>query len=571
MSAGDFLEIQRENHSFQQLIAQSSGSFNLAKGGEPEQVNGRIVTPGFFSMLGIPMHMGRDFQPEEGTAGRDAEVILTDKLWERLGANARIIGQSIPINGTPHTVVGVLKPGLYDRLGAELMVPLAFRPDQINHDYHWLVAMGRLRPGVTRQQAQADLSALTARIAAQYPKSDKGWGALVEPFQNDFIPKERIQELWLLLGAVGFVLLIACANIANLLLAKGAARQREIAIRSSMGATRGEIFRQFLVESLVLAAFGGALGIALGNIMLRAILAILPEQMLPSEADFHLNPQVLLIAVALTSLAGILFGCAPAWYASRVDPVEALKEGGRSGTGSRSHRLRRLLIMGELALALALLAGAGLSIQSVWNLSRVDTGVRTDHVLTFSLTQPDGRFGSPQEMESYSRQILASIRSVAGVAHASIVTGLPLRGTSDGMPFTIVGSRTYADPSQEPGAGFQSVSPDYLQTFGIGLLAGRTFTEQDTATSVRVALVNQEFAARYLKGVDLLRQRLSIQQLVPGSPQLGPEVQWQIVGIFHNVRGGTFRRDGPEIDVPFSNLSRPASTWASGPKQNRQP
>ena len=204
--------------------------------------------------------------------------------------------------------------------------------------------------------------------------------------------------------------------------------------------------------------------------------------------------------MAATTLAGLLFGCAPAWYASRVDPAESLKDGGRSSTGAGSQKLRRMLIMGEFALALSLLAGAGLAIHSFWNLTRVDLGVRTDHVLTFGLRQPQGRFDSPEQMKTYNEQMLSAVRSVAGVTDAAIVTGMPLRGTSDGMPFTLVGAPAFADPSQRPGAGFQSVSPGYFKTFGINVIKGRTFTDQDTATSVRVAMVNEEFVQRYLKG-----------------------------------------------------------------------
>ena len=220
------------------------------------------ATPGWFEMQGIPFFLGRDFLPEEGIPGKDHAVILTYKLWNRLGANRNIIGQPLRVDGEPYTVVGVLAPGLGDRFTFELAAPLAFRPEQINHDYHWLLTMGRLKDGVTRQQAQADMDAVTSHIAAAYPTSNKGWGASVEPLKNDFLPRERIQNLWLLLGAVGFVLMIACVNIANLLLAKGASRQREIAVRSSVGANRRQIFVQFLTESLVLALVGGGLGVA---------------------------------------------------------------------------------------------------------------------------------------------------------------------------------------------------------------------------------------------------------------------------------------------------------------------
>ena len=558
MSAGDFLDWKQQSRSFQQLCAFTGDSFNLATQDQPEQIDGMHATPGWFSMQGIPFLMGRDFLPEEGVPGRDHEIVLTYKLWNRLGANRRIVGEPLRINGEPYTVVGVLSPGIGDRFTFELAAPLAFRPEQINHNYHWLLTMGRLKDGVTRQQAQADMDAVTAHIAAAYPTSNKGWGASVEPLKNDFLPPERIRNLWLLLGAVGFMLLITCLNIANLLLAKGAARQKEIAIRSSVGATRRQVFAQFLTESVALALIGGGLGVALGVALLRAILSIVPDGILPSEANFHLDLHVLTVALVATAHAGLLFGCAPAWYASRVDPGESLKEGGRSGTGTGSHKLRRGLIVGEFALALSLLAGAGLAIHSFWNLTRVDLGVQTDHVLTFGLTQPHGRFESPAQMNTYYLQILSALRSVPAVSSAAIVTGMPLRYHSDGMPFTIVGGPTYADRSQRPGAGFQSISPDYLKTFGIRLIKGRSFNDQDTATSVRVAIVNQEFADRYLKGMDPLRQRISIEQIVPGVPELGPAVEWQIVGIIHNVRYGDFRDDGAEIDVPFTQSLSPS-------------
>ena len=552
MSAGDFLDWTQQSHSFQQLAAWTGGSFNLATEEQPEQIVGKQTTPGWFSMQGMPFLFGRDFLPEEGVPGRDREVILTYKLWKRLGANRNILSHTLRLNSEDYTVVGVLAPGLSDRFDDELTVPLAFRPEQINHDYHWLLTMGRLKPGVTLQQAQADMDAVTAHIAAMYPQSNKGWGASIEPLQNDFLPKERIRNLWLLLGAVGFVLLIACVNVANLLLAKGAARLREVAIRGAVGASRGRIFVQFLLESLLLALIGGTLGVVLGIGLLRAILSIVPEGILPSEANLQLDIHVLLAALAATTAAGLVFGCAPAWYASRVDPGESLKDGGRTSAGTSSHKLRRGLIAGEFALALSLLAGAGLAIHSFWNLTRIDLGVRTDHVLGFGLNQPESRFQMPEQMNAYYQQMLAVLRGVPGVSSAAIVTGAPLRGPSDGMPFTLVGGPDYADPSMRPGTGFQSVSPDYYKTFGIEVVRGRVFNEQDTATSPRVATVNEEFVRRYLKGLDPLQQRLSIEQIIPGLPKLGPAVEWQIVGVFHDVRYGDFRDPFAEVDVPFT-------------------
>ncbi len=559
ISAGDFLDWQRLNHSFQSISAVTGGNFNLATKGAPEQVNGRRVTPGFFNMMGYPLMMGRDFLPEEGTPGNDHVVMLTHKLWLRLGANPNIVGQQMRINSEPYTVVGVLAEGLSDRYDAEITTPLAFRPEQINHDYHWIIAMGRLKPGVSLHQAQADMDAVAAGIAAANPKSNSGWGARVDRFQNDFLDDDSIHTLWLLLGAVGFVLLIACVNVANLLLAKGTARQREIAVRGSMGATRQQIFAQFLTESSLLALIGGVLGCGLGVVLLRGLVAVMPEGTLPAEASLQLDLPVLAVTLAATMLCGLLFGCAPAWYASRVDPGEALKDGGRTGTGGSHNRVRRILVVGEFAMALALLAGAGLAMHSFWNLTRVDLGVRTDHVLSFNLDQADGRFKDPAQIDTYYRQILNRIQAIPGVSAAAAVTGTPLRGTSDGMPFSLVGGPV-VDFAQRPGSPFQSVTPDYFKTFGIRVVRGRTFSDQDSATSVRVAMVNEEFVREYLKGLDPLQQRLTIEQIIPGLPKLGPAVDWQIVGVFHDVRSFGLRNQQPEIDVPFAQSLLPSVT-----------
>ena len=267
----------------------------------------------------------------------------------------------------------------------------------------------------------------------------------------------------MLLGAVGFVLLIACVNVANLLLAKGTARQKEIAIRSSLGASRRGIFAQFLTENLLLACLGGVLGVGVGAAVLGWLVATMPRGTLPSEADLSLNLPILLFTFAATTLAGLLFGCAPAWYATRVDPGETLKEGGRSGTGSGRQRVRKVLVVGEFALALALLTGAGLAIHSFWNLTRVDLGVNTVHVQTFTLPVPDARPKDPKLIIAYYQQMLTSLKSVPGVLDSAVSVGLPLEGPGFGMPFTIAGQPDVADPSQRPGAAFGMVTPGLLQ------------------------------------------------------------------------------------------------------------
>jgi putative ABC transport system permease protein len=560
IAAQDFVDWKNQSKSFQDLNAWTGGSFNLATKDQPEYVEGQLTTPGFYRMMGVKFLYGRDFLPEEGVAGKDHVVVLVNKLWKRLGSDPNIVGKQLRIDGAPYTVVGVMAPGQPDRLDQNLILPLVFKPEQLNHDFHWLLAMGRLKPNVSIKQAQADMDSVTANIAQAFPKSNKGWGAFVEPLKNDFLPKERIQTLWLLLGAVGFVLLIACVNVANLLLAKGATRQKEIAVRTALGATRRNIFAQFLTENLVLALLGGLLGVGVGALCLRGLIAIMPRGTLPSEADLSLNLPILLFSLAATTLAGLLFGCAPAWYATRVDPGEALKEGGRAGTGTGRHRLRRVLVVGEFALALALLTGAGLAIHSFWNLTRVDLGVTTFHVHTFFLPVPDARPKDPAQIGAYYKQMIESIKSVPGVLDVSVGTGLPLYGLGFGMPFTIAGQPDFADPSQRPNAGFGMVTPGYFRTFGIQVIRGRSFTDQDNARSVRVAMVNEEFVRKYFKDKDPLQQRLMVEELIPGVTKLGAPVSWQIVGVFHNVRSQGFREDRPEIAIPFWQIPWPDAT-----------
>jgi putative ABC transport system permease protein len=559
ISAGDFTDWKRLNRSFTDINAFTGGAFNIASKEQPENIDGWQVTPGYYKMIGITFLLGRDFLPEEGKVGSDHEVILMHKLWAHLGSDPKIIGTSMRINGEPYTVVGVLPPGAYDRGQPQLAVPLAFKPEQLNHDFHWLLSVARLKPGVTIKQAQADMDAVSVHIAEENPKSNKGWGAFVEPLKNDFLPSERKQTLWLLLGAVVFILLIACVNVANLLLARGMARQKELAVRSAMGASRRTIFEQLLTESLLLSFAGGLLGIGVGYGMLQTFIAIMPEGTLPTEADLHLNLPVLAFTLLATTIAGVLFGSAPAWYASRIDPAETLKEGGRTGVGAGRHRLRQGLVIGEFALALTLLAGAGLAIHSFLNLLRVDLGLRTDHILTFFLPVPDSRPKEPEKIIAYYHQMLDRINSVPGVTSSTAMTGLPLYGAGFGMPFTIVGKPAFNDPSMRPNTGFGMATPAFFDTFGIRIVKGRGFTEQDTASSVKVAVVSEEFVRKYLSGTDPLQQRISVEQLIPGVTKLGPPQDWQIVGVYHNIRRGDLREDNPEMRVPFWQIPWPGA------------
>jgi putative ABC transport system permease protein len=453
------------------------------------------------------------------------------------------------MNGEPYTVVGVLPPGQQDRMSNQLWVPLTLKPEQINHDFHWLLVMGRMKHGVTIQQAQADMDSVTKHIAEIYPPN-KGWSSSVEPLKNDFMPRETQTSLWLLMGGVGFVLLIACANVANLLLARGTVRQREIAVRASLGASRGQLFGQLVTESLGLALMGGIAGVGLGWGILKAVTAYMPANTLPSEAEVTLSLPVLLFTLGATVLVGILAGCAPAWQASRLDLNEILKQSGRSFSSGRQW-LRRALVVGEFAVALTLLAGAGLAIHSFWRLTRLDLGVRTDHILTFYLPVPQGRLTKPEEIRNFYGQLLARIQAVPGVASTSAATGRPLEWTGFGMQFSLAG-KPVADPSARPGAGWQMVTPGYFETFGVRVVRGRAIGEHDLAGGVRVAMVDEDFVRQYLKGVDPLQQRLMVEELIPGVTKLGAPVEWQIVGVFHTVLyGGRPSPDSAVIYVPF--------------------
>jgi putative ABC transport system permease protein len=568
VAAGDFLDWKQQNTVFQDLCAWSGASFNLATKDKPEYVSGNRETYSMLQMEGEPLLMGRYFLPEEGEAGRDHVVVLTHKLWVKLGANPNIVGTSLQMDGAPYTVVGVQRAGIFDRQETQLRVPLVFKPEQVNHDFHWLLVMGRLKPGVTLKQAQQNMDAVTAHIAQVYPKSDTGWGSYVEGLKNDFLPKERIKMLWLLLGAVGFVLLIACVNVANLLLARGMARQKELAVRGALGAGRKTIFAQLLTESLILALAGGVLGVGVGYAMLQGLVAAMPRDTLPSEADLRLNIPILLFTLMATTIAGLLAGSAPAWFASRVDPAEILKEGGRAGTSAGKQFLRRILVIGEFALALALLAGAGLTIHSFWNLAHVDLGIKTDHVLTFFLPVPETRTKDPQVISAYYRDMLAHIAAVPGVQHSVAMTGQPPYGPGFGMPFMLEGGQTYADPSQRPGTRFGMVTPDYFNTFGIQLISGRSFTDQDTASTVKVAMVNQDFVNKYLKGKDPFRRRVLVEELIPGVTKLGGYLAWQIVGTYHNVHTADQRDENPEMLIPFYQIPWPQAGFGVRTAEN---
>src|SRR5208282_1390617 len=346
----------------------------------------------------------------------------------------------------------------------------------------------------------------------------------------DFLPKNTRMGLWLMMGAVGFVLLIACVNIANLLLAWGTARQKEIAVRASQGATRARIFRQFLIESLSLALMGGFLGTLLSVALLRGVMSLMPRNQLgiPYEADPHLNLQVLLFTLAATLLSGVLFGCAPAWHAAHQNVSDMLKEGGRSSSSAGHNRLRRVLVVAEFALALILVAGAGLILKSFWNVTQVDLGIRRDHVLTFNVPIQNERTSSVAQIRSVYQQLQERIAAVPGVRKVAISPGLP-SGGSGRLHFTIAGQpsdESDNNPDKQPVAMVNAVTPGYYETYGIRLTRGRYLDARDLAGSPRVAMVSESFARQYLPGIDPLTQRVKIVELLPDkTPPFGAPVE----------------------------------------------
>jgi putative ABC transport system permease protein len=553
VSPGDYLAWKASTTSFQYLEPFSPRAFNLATVDEPLRVRARQVTPDGHRMFGEGVALGRDFLPEEGQPGKHHVALLSNRLWrDRYGADTGIIGRDIRMDGRPYAVVGVLPPGPSDRLPADLWIPLTLAGEEGNHSVRTLMIAGRLKPGVSIEQAQHEMTSIAAELARRVPSTNKGWSVSVEPFQNNFMSASRQTTLWLLLAAVGFVVAIACVNVANLLLARGTVQGREMAIRAALGASHGRMIRHVLTQSLVLAAAGGLLGILSSAWILQGLLAVFPRGTLPSEADPRVSVPVLAFAVLTTTACGLLFGLAPAWQASRVDLNDTLRQNGRTSMGTGRQRLRHALVLAELALAVTSLAGAGLALHSFRNRTQVDLGVRTGHTLTFSLPIAQEHLKSSERIEAVYRQLLERLRTVPGVTHASVSTGLPLQGTPFGMPFHLAGAPP-CDTTTCPDTGVRMVTPDFFQTFGGTIVQGRGFTDNDRAGSQRVALVSRQFADQHLRDVDPLLQRIELNELRPGARRPGPPLEWQIVGVFHTINNSPElgERSRPEVILPF--------------------
>ncbi|HTB10366.1 MAG TPA: ABC transporter permease [Bryobacteraceae bacterium] len=568
-SPSDFLDWQKQSRAFDSLTAWTGEGFTIATPDWTEQVQSSRVTPGLFDLLfGTKLVLGRHFVAEDAQPGNDHVVILNNRFWrDRFGGDRAIVGTKLRMNGELYTVLGVAAPNPGDNGDSKMNVPLAFKPDQMTREDRYLFVMGKLKRGVTLEAANAEMAVIARQLAQSYPKTNQDLTVTVEPLKDDFLPKDTRLGLWLMMGAVGFVLLIACVNIANLLLAWGMARQKEIAVRASQGATRARIFRQFLIESLSLAMMGGALGTLLAIAVLRGLMSLIPRNQLgiPYEADPHLNVPVLLFTLAATLLSGVLFGCFPAWHAARRNLSDMLKDSGRSSSaGAGQNRLRRALVVAEFALALILVAGAGLILRSFWNLTQVDLGIRRDHVLTFNVPMQHDRTATSAQIRSVYQQLEERIAAVPGVLKVAIAPGLPAEGAGR-LHFTIAGrpfDESDNDVNKEPQTVFMPVTPDFYQTYGVRLTRGRYLDARDRAGAPRVAMVSESFARQYLPGLDPLTQRVKIVELLPDhTPPFGAPVEWQIVGVFHDIQYQSHPTTGSaEVDVPFDQSPWPYTT-----------
>jgi putative ABC transport system permease protein len=542
VSAPDFFDWRNRNRVFEDLAAYTPWSTNLTGGEEPERLMGTVTTASLFSVLGVHPALGRAFLPEEDQPNGNRVVVLSHHLWQRrFGSDPGIVGKPIVLNGNPYTVVGVMPAGFeFPSKETELWATLGLDPsNQEGRGSHFLDVIARLKPGVTLQQAQTNMDTVAGELEKQY-QVNTGHGVNIFPLYEEIIGSVR-PALMVLLGAVGFVLLIACANVANLLLVRTVGRQKEIAIRTTLGASRRRIIQQLLTESILLGVLGGALGLLLAFWGTDLLISISPTDM-PRISEISIDRRVLAFTFATSLLTGVIFGLLPAFQALRINVNESLKIEGRGTVGSSSRsRARSVLIVMEVALALVLLVGAGLLIKSFKRLQEVDPGFKADQVLTMQLSLPRSKYPKPEQQAAFMQQALERIASAPGVDSVSAVVAPPLSGFSASRYFQIEGR-----PPQPAGegfnTGFNAASPDYFRTLSIPLLEGRDFTRQDVLGTPEVVIINEAMARRYWPGEDPLGQRLRIA-----------EEPWRtVVGVVGNVRHtGLDEEPKPEMFYPL--------------------
>jgi putative ABC transport system permease protein len=556
LSVPDFLNY-RDNSVLEQIACLAYDDFNLTGGDQPEHVQGTMVSANFFSVLGVTPQRGRAFLPNEDQAGADRVVIISNGLWKRrFGGDPALLNQTIQLNGAGFTVVGVAPPDFQSpEKGDDLWVPMSFDgadrlripsvagPEDLKKRVlRFLKAVARLKPGVALNSAQAEMSTIAGRLEQQYPDSNTGFGINLVPLHRQIVGDIK-PALFLLLAAVGLVLLIACANVANLLLARAAARQKEIAIRIALGAGRARLIRQLLTESVMLAIVGGALGLVLAWVGLRVLVRINPANV-PRLDEIGIDGYVLGFTMLVSVLTGLLFGLVPALQASRPDLNETLKEGARGSTGGIGRqRVRGILVVTEVALTQMLLIGAGLMIKSFYSLQQVNPGFNADNILTMQVTLPPVKYAQDNQITAFFEQALKRIEVLPGVQAAGAATTLPLTSNSIIRRFTIDG-RTLASPNERLGAAYFAISPDYFRAMGIRLVSGRSFTDQDRDKSQQVIIINDTMRRRFWPNEEPIGKHISIVA------EAG--VSREIVGVVADVKHSSLDAEsGLEIYEPY--------------------
>jgi len=543
----NFLDWRDQNRAFSSMAAISGGSRTLtAEGATAEKIPGQAVSAEFFDVLGIRPVAGRFFERADEAPDVRA-VVLSERMWKsRFGGDPKLVGNTIRLDGAPYTVIGIA-PADFDILfRAELWTAYGMKRSPEQRKMHYLSVVGRLKPGVSMDQARADMSLVAENISRIAPETNKGVGVTIRPLREGLIGRDLRTTSLVLGGVVGFVLLMACANVANLLLARGAGRAREIVVRASLGGSRVRIIRQLLTETLLLSILGGAAGIGLAYAILAGAPSILPPGTLPAGLRLVLDARILGFAVAVTLGTGILFGMAPAWQSTRMSLADALRSGGRSSTNSGG-RFRAVLAVAEIAVAVLLVTGSGLLLRTILSLQAVDPGFRAENVLTMSMGLAFNRYPAAK-LPAFYQAIEREVSAIPGISVASVGSNVPLDGWEVGQGFEIVGDPE-VESAKRPAAHYQMVGARYFETLGIPLVAGRAFEDQDSATAPPVCIVNEEFARRYLKDRNPVGAFVKVDAMDVRGPV--PVVR-QIVGVSRQVKvdGPGEEKNAVEIYVP---------------------
>ncbi len=530
---------REQSQSFAQIAAYEHESFILTGGDEPERVVGLSVSANFFQTLGVKPALGREFLAEEDKYGGQRVVIVSHGLWQRrFAGDQQVIGRTMTINSKTHTVIGVLPPGVeYPELRREVWTPLALDPNRMEErGGHFLNVIARLKPGVSVQSAQAEMDAIARRLEQQYPDNNTNVGVLIMSLHGHLVGDVR-RALLVLLGAVGFVLLIACANVATLLLARATARQKELAIRTALGASRGQLVRQLMIESVLLACLGGGAGLLLAFWGIDLLVAAIPGGIHNVKA-VGLDSAVLGFTMTVSLVTGLIFGLAPALRGSNIDLNESLRDGMRGMTGSLRHqRLRNAFVVIEIALAMMLLAGGGLLIKSFWQLRQIRPGFDPERVLTLQLNLPETRYADEKQQNAFVTQTLERLAALPGVTAVGATTELPFTGSRTSSSIQIEG-RAPLPRGQDLRADRRTVSADYFKAMGIPLLRGRGFTARDNAESPRLAIINEQAMRRFFPNEDPLGKQLIMQR----------NIKFEIVGVVGDVKhGDLIEETRPEI------------------------